>query len=208
MVHADQFKKVITSPWSVIIKWILILNLGLTILVPIVLRQFIMKGVAAQELAGWSEMMKNYFLNLPLPILLPMWIVLGVGVWCSHRITIEVRDDVLCLPAESRYKARNFALADIAACREREYKYNLLSQLSPGREREGVIEQVIMLPGYVGPGVEVAILQVRKNISNFIQMAFKDDKKLQQVEVRVHFPCPKAEKLVAIINSAKNNGEK
>ena len=118
---------------------------------------------------------------------------------------VEVRDNVLYLPAESRYKARNFALTDIAACRERRYEYNLLSQLSPGIERGGTIEQVIMLPGYVGPGVEIAFLRVRKNIFNLTQVVFKDAKELKQVEIRVHFPCSRSEELVALINFAKNN---
>ena len=173
MACTEQFKEVITSPRSLIIKWILILNLGLTILIPIVLYQF-MSGFTEREFAGWGEMMKNYFLHLPLPILLPMWLVLGAGLWFGYRITVEVREDVLYLPAESRYKARHFALTDIAACRERRYEYKLLSQLSPGREAGGIIEQVVMLPGYVGPGVEIVFLRARKNIFNLTQMVFKD----------------------------------
>lgn len=201
MGSKNIFRDIVTSSWLVMLRQFLFLAIGLTLLIPIVLRIFLFgTGNILPAPAPWGIMFKNYFLHLPLPFLIPMWLFLAPVIFSTNRIEITVRNNILYLPAESRYKARHIPLAEIILCREKTYDHTMLAQFILGHNKNGNIEQIVPLPGYSGPGVQIGFLRVRKNLSNLMNITVAD-KPLETKQIRVHFPCTKGKQLVELINT-------
>lgn len=194
-----QFKEIVRSPWNMIIRQFLIFALILTLAIPAIVKLLL----TGPETAPWPIVFKNYLLHPPLPLLLPIWTALGIGIILINRVSITVKNNVLHLPPESRYKARRIPLSEIVICRRKEYQPSLATQLGPGNARGNYQDQTVPLPGYKGPGVQIGFRRPKTNIKNLLSLAYLDPPGKDAVTVRVHFPCKNADQLIKLIGSLK-----